>query len=61
MARLETNKTILAQAISRSPSLRTTVPIGVTKKLGLKRGDVVVWDVDKVKGKWIAIVEKETK
>jgi hypothetical protein len=35
--------TILANATSKSQSLRTTVPIGIIRQLGLREGDRLVW------------------
>jgi hypothetical protein len=37
--------TILANATSKSQSLRTTVPIGITRQLGLREGDRLVWEL----------------
>ncbi len=59
MARMETNQSILSLAVSRSNSLRTTVPIHITQKLNLEKGDVIEWDLDKVEGgRWIATIRK---
>ena len=59
MARLETNETKLTLAVSRSNSLRTTVPMNIVKKLGLSEGDHVTWDMDKINNEWIAIIRKK--
>lgn len=60
MPRLEDNETVLSLAVSRSNSLRTTVPIHIVRKLGLEQGIHVVWDIEKTKdGKWIATIEKK--
>lgn len=37
--------TILANATSRSQSLRTTVPIGIIRQLGLSEGDGLIWEL----------------
>lgn len=37
--------TILAKATSQSQSLRTTVPIGIIRQLGLQEGDKLVWEL----------------
>jgi hypothetical protein len=37
--------TILANATSRSQSLRTTVPIGIIRQLGLREGDGLLWEL----------------
>ena len=59
MARLETNETKLTLAVSRSNSLRTTVPMNIVKKLGLNEGDHVEWDIDKINGQWMASIRKK--
>lgn len=50
MARVSTTTrqgeiTVLAPATSRSQSLRTTVPIGIIRQLGLSEGDSLVWEL----------------
>ncbi|MCE2497756.1 MAG: hypothetical protein J4F28_01955 [Nitrosopumilaceae archaeon] len=61
MGRLETDETILTLAVSRSNSLRTTVPRHIIKKLNLSKGDAVRWDFDKTPdGKWIATMSKKS-
>ena len=59
MARLETNETKLTLAVSRSSSLRTTIPMNIVKKLGLNEGDRVIWDIDKVEDIWITSLKKK--
>ena len=59
MARLKDNETKLTLAVSRSNSLRTTVPIHIVHKLDLENGDRIVWDIDKIGGEWIAIIRKK--
>lgn len=60
MARLADNETVLSLAVSRSNSLRTTVPIHIIRKLGLDPGDHVVWDIDKkADGEWVATIHKK--
>lgn len=58
MARMETNQTVLSLAVSRSSSLRTTVPIHIIQKLDLEKGDKLEWDLDKINNKWIVIIRK---
>ncbi len=58
MPRVRTNESVLSLAVSKSNSLRTTVPIHIIQKLDLKKGDRVVWDMDKVRGRWIATMKK---
>ena len=61
MARLADNETVLSLAVSRSNSLRTTVPIHIIRKLGLNPGNHVVWDIDKeTSGEWVATIRKKT-
>jgi len=38
-------RTILTHASTRGNSLRTTVPIGVARQLGLKEGDRLRWEI----------------
>ena len=38
-------QTILTHASTRGNSLRTTVPIGVARQLGLKEGDRLRWEI----------------
>ena len=59
MAKLGGNETMLSRAVSKSDSLRTTVPIHIVKKLGLKKGEHIEWDLDKVNNEWIAIIKKK--
>lgn len=59
MARLENNETVLSLAVSKSNSLRTTVPIHITKKLGLTKGDHIEWDIDKEDNVWMAKIIKK--
>jgi hypothetical protein len=48
--------TILAPATSRSQSLRTTVPIGIIRQLGLKEGDGLVWELRPNENQLIVVV-----
>ena len=59
MGKLETNETVLHLAVSRSNSLRTTIPLHIAKKLGLSQGDHLEWDIDKVNNSWIMIIKKK--
>lgn len=52
-------RTKLARANTKSPSLRTTVPEGIVKDLNLKVGDIVVWRSMIVDGRIKVLVEKE--
>lgn len=60
MTRLGDNETVLCVAVSKSKSLRTTVPIHIIRKLGLGPRDRVVWDIDKTdNGEWVATIRKK--
>ena len=59
MTRLRDNETVLSLAVSRSNSLRTTVPIHIVRKLNLEHGDHAVWDIDKIDDEWIATIRKK--
>ena len=52
-------RTKLTRANTKSPSLRSTVPEGVVKDLGLKEGDTIVWRTMIVDSKLKVMVEKE--
>ena len=56
--KIRTNVTSLSLAVEKSSTLRTTVSASVADKLGLKKGDQVKWDFDKVDGEWFATVRK---
>ena len=53
---VETTKLSLANT---SKSLRTIVPIHITKQMKLKQGDHLDWDLDKENNTWIAKVTKK--
>lgn len=59
MPRLGVNESALSLAVSKSRSLRTTVPIHIVDQMNLNEGDVVVWRLDKVKNEWIATIKKK--
>lgn len=59
MARLKNNETVLSLAVSKSDSLRTTVPIHIVRKLDLKQGDHIEWDIEKIDRVWFAIVKSK--
>lgn len=58
MSRIRDGETALALAVSRSDSLRTTVPANIVRKLGLGPKDRIIWDVDKINNEWIATIHK---
>ena len=59
MARMQNDITKITKAKPETVSVRTTIPSHIAKKLGLKSGDSVEWDVDKGDdGTWFAKFEK---
>ena len=58
MARITDGETALAVAVPGKPSLRTTVPTHIVRKLELSPKDRVFWDIDKIDGVWIATIRK---
>jgi len=59
MPRLGVNESALSLAVSKSRSLRTTVPLHIVDQMGLVEGDVVTWRLDKDGKEWIATVKKK--
>ena len=53
------NESVMSLAVSKSNSLRTTVPMHIVQQLGLKVGDRIVWNLDKVDDTWIVNVVKK--
>jgi antitoxin component of MazEF toxin-antitoxin module len=50
-------ETILTHASTRGNSLRTTVPIGVVRQLGLKEGDRLRWEIQADNNNLIILVK----
>jgi hypothetical protein len=48
--------TVLANATSKSQSLRTTVPIGIIRQLGLKEGDKLLWELRPESNQLVVVV-----
>ncbi len=48
--------TVLANATSKSHSLRTTVPIGIIRQLGLKEGDKLLWELRPESNQLVVVV-----
>lgn len=59
MTRMVTDETKVASARARSVSMRTTIPAHITKQMDLEVGDVLVWKMDKVRGRWNATILKK--
>ena len=49
--------TVLGKATSKGSSLRTTVPRGIVKHFGLKKGDKLNWEIAVVNGELVIIVK----
>lgn len=49
------------QKANQGKSLRTTVPLLIRDHFDLTEGDVLNWQIDKIDGKWVAIVTVEEK
>ena len=58
MRKPESDETIVALAVSKSKSVRSTIPKHIAKKLDLKPGVCLKWDVDKVDGEWVIVIHK---
>ena len=54
-------KTTLTFATSKSKSLRTTVPIGISRQFNLKEGDMLNWELKVIEGKLGIVVKPEAK
>lgn len=39
-------------------TLKTTIPSEIRDYLELKQGDDLLWTLDKIDGKWIAVIKK---
>ncbi len=54
----EGETSVIAIAQTKSQSLRTTIPMGVVRQLGLKQGVLLNWKIDKTKdGEFVVIVK----
>ena len=58
-ARITDGGRALSLAVSRSNSLRATVPANIVQKLELEQGDHLKWDMDKIGGEWIAVIKEK--
>lgn len=52
------DKSTVARAQSKSPSLRTTIPKSVVDELSIHQGDVLDWEIATEKGRRIMKVKK---
>jgi len=51
-------KSAVAKASSKSPSVRTTVPEKIAKEMELRVGDILDWEIGSQSGRTIARVKK---
>jgi bifunctional DNA-binding transcriptional regulator/antitoxin component of YhaV-PrlF toxin-antitoxin module len=51
-------KTKLTESGQDGLSLRTTLPAGIRKQLGIEPGDTLHWILDKINDEWVIIVRK---
>jgi bifunctional DNA-binding transcriptional regulator/antitoxin component of YhaV-PrlF toxin-antitoxin module len=61
MSRQQGDITILTKANSRSQSLRTTIPMSITRQLSLKEGDHLRWEIQAKDNKLIVVVSSLNK
>ena len=51
-------KSMVARASSKSPSIRATIPEKITKEMSLNVGDVLDWEIEVRKSRKVMIVKK---
>jgi hypothetical protein len=56
MSRQQGDITVLTKANSRSQSLRTTIPMSITRQFKLKEGDHLRWEIQARDNKLILVV-----
>jgi bifunctional DNA-binding transcriptional regulator/antitoxin component of YhaV-PrlF toxin-antitoxin module len=56
MSRQQGDITILTKANSRSQSLRTTIPMSITRQFKLKEGDHLRWEIQAEESKLFVVV-----
>ena len=59
MPRTPTNESKAVAARATTVSVRTTIPAHITQQLGVEAGDTLVWELDKVRGRWMATITKK--
>ena len=59
MGRLASRQTKVTKAKPETTSVRTTIPAHIVDKLGLDAGDTLDWDIDKIDGRWVAVLSKD--
>jgi bifunctional DNA-binding transcriptional regulator/antitoxin component of YhaV-PrlF toxin-antitoxin module len=61
MSRQQGDITVLTKANSRSQSLRTTIPMSITRQFNLKEGDHLRWEIRAKESKLFIIVNTVNK
>lgn len=56
MSRQQGDITVLTKANSRSQSLRTTIPMSITRQFNLKEGDHLRWEIQAKESKLFVVV-----
>jgi len=51
------NTTTVGAATKGATSLKTVIPMWAVNKLGIKAGDKLDWDLDKVGDEWVLLVK----
>lgn len=58
MTRMVGDKSRVSAAKSGHISVRTTIPAHIARKMELRVGSTVEWDLDKVNGQWVATIRR---
>ena len=61
MSRQQGDITVLTKANSRSQSLRTTIPMSITRQFNLKEGDHLKWEIQAKESKLFVVVNSVNK
>jgi bifunctional DNA-binding transcriptional regulator/antitoxin component of YhaV-PrlF toxin-antitoxin module len=56
MSRQQGDITVLTKANSRSQSLRTTIPMSITRQFNLKEGDHLRWEIQAKESKLFVVI-----
>ena len=56
--RLKGNETSVNVAAPGKDSLRSTIPYHIADRLGVSKGDRLVWSIDKLDNSWVAVIRK---
>ncbi len=54
---MEGHKTKLTEAGEGGLRFRTTLPAAIRKHFGLKKGDELYWNLDKIENEWVILVK----